>query len=148
MFCELRRFVKLTFCKLDGNKIEKKFLISQAARDGRKIRLKIVHLKGTHARDFHILFLNFFFHISVTNRYKTPSSQYFRKCSSNSHRYSKFSITRRFRRKREAWLSVVAENVELHLRCFRNCAFSDRFERFRQKSGVKLCVFGESAELN
>ncbi len=72
-------------------------------------------LKGTHARDFHSLFLNFFLHISVTNRYKTQSSQYFRKYSSNLHRYSKFSITRCFRRKREAWLSVVAENAELNL---------------------------------
>jgi hypothetical protein len=60
------------------------------------------HLKGTHARDFHSLFLNFFWHISVNNRYKTQSSQHFRKYSSNSHRYSKFSITRRFRQKREA----------------------------------------------
>jgi hypothetical protein len=59
-------------------------------------------LKGTYARDFHSLFLNFFLHISVTNRYKTQSSQHFRKYSSNSLRYSKFSITRRFRRKREA----------------------------------------------
>jgi hypothetical protein len=59
-------------------------------------------LKGTHARDFHSLFLNFFLHILVTNRYKTQSSQHFRKYYSNSHRYSKFSITRRFRRKREA----------------------------------------------
>jgi hypothetical protein len=31
-------------------------------------------LKGTHARDFHSLFLNFSSHISVTNRYKTQSS--------------------------------------------------------------------------
>ncbi len=28
-------------------------------------------LKGTHARDFHSLFLNFFLHLSVTGRYKT-----------------------------------------------------------------------------
>ncbi len=30
--------------------------------------------KGTHARDFHSLFLNFSLHISVTNRYKMQSS--------------------------------------------------------------------------
>jgi hypothetical protein len=72
-------------------------------------------LKGTHARDFNSLFLNFLLHISVTNRYKTQSSQHFQKYSSNSHRYSKFSITRRFRRKREARLSVVAKNAELNL---------------------------------
>ncbi len=39
---------------------------------------------------------------------------HFRKYSLNSHRYSKFSINRRFCRKREAWLSVVAENAELN----------------------------------
>jgi hypothetical protein len=72
-------------------------------------------IKGTHARDFHSLFLNFFLHLSVTNRYKTQYRQHFRKYSSNSPRYSKFSITRRFRRKREAWLSVVAENAESNL---------------------------------
>jgi hypothetical protein len=72
-------------------------------------------LKGTHAQDFHSLFLNFFLHLSVTNRYKTQYSQHFRKYSSNSPRYSKFSITCRFRRKREAWLSVVAENTALNL---------------------------------
>ncbi len=72
-------------------------------------------INGTHARDFHNQFLNFFLHLSVTNRYKTQYSQHFRKYSSNSPRYSKFSITRRFRRKREAWLSVVAEYAELNL---------------------------------
>ncbi len=40
---------------------------------------------------------------------------HFQKYSSNSYRYSKFSITRRFHRKREAWLSVVAEKAELNL---------------------------------
>jgi hypothetical protein len=59
-------------------------------------------LKGTHARDFHSLFFNFFLHLSVTNRYKTQYNHHFRKYSSNSPRYSKFSITCRFRRKREA----------------------------------------------
>jgi hypothetical protein len=34
-------------------------------------------LKGTHARDFHSPFLNFFLHLSVTNRYKTQNSQHF-----------------------------------------------------------------------
>jgi hypothetical protein len=29
------------------------------------------HLKSTHARDFHSLFLNFFLHLSLSNRYKT-----------------------------------------------------------------------------
>ncbi len=76
---------------------------------------KLHTFKGTHARDFHCLFLNFFLHLSVTNRYQTQYSQHFRKYSSNSPRYSKFSITRRFRRKHEAWLSVVAENAELNL---------------------------------
>ncbi len=37
------------------------------------------------------------------------------KYSSNSPRYSKFSITPRFRQKYEAWLSVVAKNAELNL---------------------------------
>jgi hypothetical protein len=46
--------------------------------------------KGTHARDFYSLFLNFFLHLSVTNRYKKQYSQHFRKYSSNSARYSKF----------------------------------------------------------
>jgi hypothetical protein len=34
------------------------------------------------------------------------------------------------------------------LRCSRCCAFSDCFEFFLQISGVKLCVFRESNELN
>jgi hypothetical protein len=34
-------------------------------------------LKGTHARDFHRLFLNIFLHLSVTNRYKMQYSQTF-----------------------------------------------------------------------
>ncbi len=38
-------------------------------------------IKGTHARDFHSLFLNFFSHLSVTNRYKTQYSVHFRKHS-------------------------------------------------------------------
>jgi hypothetical protein len=106
-------------------------------------------LKGTHARDFHSLLLNFFLHLSVTYRYKTQSSQHFRKYSLNSHRYSKFSITRRFRRKREAWLSVVAENAELNLALSSKlCVFGSFLERFRRKSGDKLRVFGENAELN
>jgi hypothetical protein len=87
--------------------------------------LNLSLLKGTHARDFHSLFLNFFLQLSVTNKYKTQYSQHFRKYSSNSPRYSKFSITRRFRRKRKAWLSVVAGNTELNL------ALSSQ-----------LCVFG------
>jgi hypothetical protein len=74
-----------------------------------------INLKGTHARDFQSLFLNDFLHLSITNRYKMQFSQHFRKYSLNSSRYSKFSITPRFRRKREAWLSVVAENAELNL---------------------------------
>jgi hypothetical protein len=44
----------------------------------------------------------------------------------------------------EAWLNVVAENKTL--RYLRNCAFLDRFEHFRRKSGVKLIVVGENAE--
>jgi hypothetical protein len=39
-------------------------------------------LKGTHARDFYSLFLNFFLHLSVTNRYKTQFSQHFKKYTS------------------------------------------------------------------
>jgi hypothetical protein len=77
--------------------------------------LALAALKGTHARDFHSLFLNDFLHLSVTNRYKTQFSQRFRKYSLNLPRYLKFLITPRFRRKREAWLSVVAENAELNL---------------------------------
>ncbi len=65
---------------------------------------------------------------TYANRYKTQYSQYFQKYSSNSPRYSKFLITRRFRRKREAWLSVVAENAELNL--------------------ALLSVFSEKAESN
>jgi hypothetical protein len=63
---------------------------------------KINGVKGTHARDFHSLFLNLFLHLSITNRYKTQYNQHFRKSSSNSPRFSKFSITPRFRQKREA----------------------------------------------
>jgi hypothetical protein len=36
-------------------------------------------LKGTHAQDFHSLFLNFFLHLSLTNRYKRQYGQHFRK---------------------------------------------------------------------
>ncbi len=38
-------------------------------------------LKGTHARDFHNVFLNFFLNLLVTNRYKTHYSQHVRKYS-------------------------------------------------------------------
>ncbi len=38
-------------------------------------------LKGTNARDFHSLFLNFFLHLSLTNGYKTQYGQHFRKNS-------------------------------------------------------------------
>jgi hypothetical protein len=72
-------------------------------------------VKGTHARDFHRQFLNIFLYLSVTYRYKTQFSQHFRKYSLNSPSYSKFSISPRFRRKREARLSIVAENAELNL---------------------------------
>jgi hypothetical protein len=61
-----------------------------------------VLLKGTHARDFHSLFLNLILHLSNTKRYKTQYNQHFRKSSSNSPRYSKFSITHQFPRKRKA----------------------------------------------
>ncbi len=48
-------------------------------------------------------------------------------------------------KKRNFSFSAISRNEMLR---FRNFAFSDRFERFRRKSGVKLRVFGESAELN
>ncbi len=116
----------------------------------------LVTLKA-HARDFHSLFLNFFLHISVTNRYKTQSSQHFRKYSSNSHRYLKFSVTCRFRRKREAWLSIVTKNAGLNLALSSKlCVFGsllafsaktqNQTSRFRRKRGVKLIVVGENAE--
>ncbi len=116
-------------------------------------------LTSTLARDFHSLFLKLFLHLSVTNIYKTQYSYHFRKYSSNSPRYSKFSITRRFRRKRKAWQSVVAENTELNLvlsshRYEDNAKFNVAFSattlshasRFRQKRGVienieYLCEF-------
>jgi hypothetical protein len=72
-------------------------------------------VNGTHAQDFHCKFLNFVLHLSVTNKYKTQYSQHFLKYSTILPRYSKFFITPSFCRKREAWLSVVAENRELNL---------------------------------
>ncbi len=39
------------------------------------------YFKGTHARDFYSLFLKFFLHLSVTNKYKTHYSQHFQKYS-------------------------------------------------------------------
>jgi hypothetical protein len=33
--------------------------------------------KGTHARDFHRLFFNFFLHLSITNRYKCSTANIF-----------------------------------------------------------------------
>jgi hypothetical protein len=50
-------------------------------------------LKGTHARDFQSLFLNFFLLLLVTNRYKTQYSQHFQKHSSNSPDIKSVSIT-------------------------------------------------------
>ncbi len=116
-------------------------------------------IKGTHAWDFHSLFLNFFLHLSVTNIYKTQYSQHFRKYSWNSPRYSKFLISRHFRRKREAWLSVVAENAELNLALSSQlCVFGSFWafsakkrshtSRFWRMHGVKLIVVGENAESN
>ncbi len=46
---------------------------------------------------------------------KRSMAKIYEKILINSHRYSKFSITPRFRQKREAWLSVVAENVTVNL---------------------------------
>jgi hypothetical protein len=37
----------------------------------------MMNFKDTHAQDFHSLFLNFFLHLSVTNRYKILYSQHF-----------------------------------------------------------------------
>jgi hypothetical protein len=48
------------------------------------------------------------------------------------------SMAERCHRKRRVKFSIVFVTVR----------FFYRFERFRQKSGVKLCVFGKSAELN
>jgi hypothetical protein len=52
------------------------FLICRSLSVSRvKIAASIVlgGFKGTHARDFHSLFLNFFLHISLTYRYKTQT---------------------------------------------------------------------------
>ncbi len=128
------------------------------------MNLYISLLKGTHARDFHSLFLNFFLHLSVTNRYKTQYSQHFRKYSSNSPRYSKFSITHRFslkarsmaehcRQKHGVKLSVVFVTVRFGLfwafsakKQSQNLCFwrkrGVKPNRCWRKCGVKLCAFG------
>jgi hypothetical protein len=42
----------------------------------KSLKIKVC-LKGTHARDFHGLFITFFLHHSFINRYQTQYSQHF-----------------------------------------------------------------------
>jgi hypothetical protein len=76
----------------------------------------ITEFKGTHARDFHILFLNFFciFHSLIDT--KRSTADIFEKILKiRTDIRTEFLITPRFRWKREAWLSVVAENATWNL---------------------------------
>jgi hypothetical protein len=72
-------------------------------------------LKGTHARDFHSLFLDFFCIFRSLIDTKRSTANIFEKIFFKFAQIFGLSITPHFRRKREAWLCVVAENAELNL---------------------------------
>jgi hypothetical protein len=70
-------------------------------------------VKGTHARDLDSLFLNFL---------------------------NLFKLSKQLRKKTVRKRTVMKTTLNLIPRCFHNCAFLDRFEHFRRKSGVKLRI--------
>ncbi len=95
-------------------------------------------LKGTHARDFHILFLNFILHLSLTNRYKTQYGQHFRKNSLKFTQIFKVCDNSPFSPKARSMAECCRQKCNVKLSgvfvsvCFRSV----------------LSVFGEKAESN
>ncbi len=110
-------------------------------------------LKGTHARDFHSLFLNFF--CIFQSLIKMQYNQHFQKSSSNSPRYSKFwslpifakarNRTEHCRQKLRVKFSIVFVTVRFRIVL---SAFSKKVESslLRRKSEIKLIFVGEDAE--
>jgi hypothetical protein len=78
---------------------------------------KLCVLKGTHARDFHSLFLTFFLHYSLTNRYLTQYNQHLKKnfffTSFNHSPLLPKAGSGHHHQEREVKLSIVFETVHL-----------------------------------